>query len=91
MDTFVTPMLEHLHFSTRVSCIFSSRAATSNNVEKATTFRNISMGDFMKLGEMIKKNRKKWQTTGCLVNPLDFNGCGAHDLFFYGAGDYLQM
>ena len=58
MDTFVTPMLEHLHFSTRVSCIFCLQAATPNNAEMATYFRNISMGDFMKLGEMIKKTGK---------------------------------
>ena len=69
MDTFVTHMLKHLHLSTRVSCIFSSRAATSNNVEKATTFRNISMGDFMKLGEMIKKTGKNGKQLDVWLTP----------------------
>ena len=92
MDTFVTPMLEHLHLiSTRVACIFSSRAATPIYAEKATTFRDIFWVILRKEGEM-RKNGKKWQTTGdCLVSPIDFKDCAAHDLFFDGAGGYLQM
>ena len=40
----------------------------------------------------MRKNGKKWQTTGdCLVSPIDFKDCAAHDLFFDGAGGYLQI
>ena len=64
MDTFVTPMLEHLH-PCFLYLLFTG--GTPNNAEKATTFRNISMGDFMKLGEMIKKQEKmanNWRLFG---------------------------
>ena len=56
MGTFVTPKFEHPH-PCFLYLLFTG--GTPNNAEKATTFLNISMGDFMKLGEIIK-NRKKW-------------------------------
>ena len=63
MGTFVTPKFEHPH-----PC-FLYLLFSGGEGNQATTFRNISMGDFMKLGEMIKKTGKNGKQLDVWLTP----------------------
>ena len=58
MDTFVTPMLEHPH-----PC-FLYLLFSGGEGNQATTFRNISMGDFTKNEGNEKKQDGNWRLFG---------------------------